>query len=69
MKVGDIITTRNIRHYFTGKEAKGWAEYKAEKGKNMAFLYLGQEPKDGSEPLDIDKRMKELGWTIIKAEA
>ncbi len=67
MIVGDIITTRNIRHYFEAKKAKGWKEYKAETGKNMVFLYLGQEPKDGSKPLNIGRAMNELGWiTALK---
>ncbi len=64
LKVGDIVPTRNIRAYFTNKEAKGWGEYKAEKGKNMTFLYLGQEPQNGTKNINPDEVLKKLGWTI-----
>lgn len=66
MKIGDLISTTNIRHYFQGKEARGWGEYKAEKGKYMVFLYLGQEPKDGSKLLNPDDGLRALGWQMKK---
>lgn len=66
LKVGDVVATRNIRAYFTAPEAKGWGEYKAEKGNNMAFLYLGQEPIDGSNPLNPDEVLKKMGWELRK---
>jgi|GEM_PF-5000391 len=59
MKIGDIICTRNIRHYFE----KGWAEYKAPDNKsNLVFLFLGCEPKNGSNLLDIEEQLNKLGW-------
>jgi hypothetical protein len=32
------------------------------------FAYLGDEPKDGSAPLDLEKAMNELGWYRKPAE-
>ena len=60
LKVGKCVTTRNIRHYWN----KNWLEFKAEKGKNMVFLYLGQEPVDGSNPIEPDKVMESMGWKL-----
>lgn len=28
------------------------------------FMFLGEENKDGTDPLDCIKRMNELGWII-----
>jgi len=60
MKVGDCVSTRNIRHY----SGTSWFGFKAEKDKQMVFLYLGQEPKDGSLPLRPDDALKALGWHL-----
>lgn len=62
LKIGDCISTRNIRPYFTSKSASGYLEYKSEKGKHMVFIYLGQELKDGSANLDLEKALTKLGW-------
>ena len=62
LKVGDIIVTRNVRVYFRTKEAKGWGEYKAEKGKYMTFVYFGQEPMNGTKPINVDEVLNQLGW-------
>jgi len=60
LKVGDCISTRNIRHY----SGKNWFEFKADKDKQMVFLYLGQEPKNGNGKLHPDKVLNSLGWKI-----
>ena len=66
LKVGDVVATRYIRSYFKTPETKGWAGYKAEKGKNMVFLYLGQEPIDNSQNINPDEILRKLGWKIKK---
>ena len=65
LKIGDLVATRNIRSYFTAPEAKGWAEYKAEKNKNMVFMYLGQEPADETRPINPDIILNKMGWKIV----
>jgi hypothetical protein len=32
MEIGDLIKTRNLRSYFVGKEARGYAEFRASDG-------------------------------------
>ena len=65
LKIGDLIATRNIRSYFTSPEARGWGEYKAEKSKNMVFMYLGQEPTNGTQPINPDIILNKMGWKIV----
>jgi len=62
LKVGGCVSVRNIRHY----SGKNWFEFKASKDKQMVFLYLGQEPKDGSELLRPDDVIKSMGWKFDK---
>jgi hypothetical protein len=60
MQVGDVIRARRWNHCEPSIELS----YSVGRGnKNVAvFLYLGTEPRDGSNPLDLEGRMKELGW-------
>lgn len=60
LQVGKAVSTQNIRHYVSN----GWLEYKAEKGKNMVFLYLGQEPTDNSQDIIPDEALKKMGWQL-----
>jgi len=62
LQVGGCVSVRNIRHY----SGKNWFEFKAEEDKKMVFLYLGQEPKDGSNPLNPDEALGKLGWEFKK---
>lgn len=60
--IGKAFRLRNWRHY---ADAKNWAEF-AHPDKKLVgvFLLLGFENKDGSGPqINIDERLKELGWT------
>ena len=36
--------------------------FKAPKDRVGVFLLLGDEAKDGTESLDVEKRLNELGW-------
>ena len=60
MKPGDVIYTSHIRDYFYPE--KGYVEYKADKKEEFIFVFIGVEPRDGSKPLDPNKRLNELGW-------
>lgn len=60
MKRGDLcpMTSCSIR---LGTTILG---YKAPKGKQFVFLLLGMENKDGTEPLDPEKTLSEMGWRL-----
>jgi hypothetical protein len=58
MKHGDIIRMRSFTHV----EPHMSVTFGAPKGKVAVVMLLGEENKDGSEPLDLMQRMKELGW-------
>jgi len=36
--------------------------FKAKKGRVAVFLLLGEENKDGSDPLDLEARINKFGW-------
>jgi len=58
--IGDVVRARNWNYctknaVFTFGVGKG--------SKNVALmLYLGTEPRDESAPLDVEKRLNDLGW-------
>ena len=60
MKPGDLIQTSSIRIQYWPE--KGWDQYTANKKEGYVFIFLGVEPRDGSKPLDPNKRLNELGW-------
>ena len=64
MEVGDIIRTRKLRSYFTGNEARGWAEFTIDKGERkrenqrvFVLLLLGTEPLLADEKSALDDRL------------
>ena len=58
MEIGSLVTTTFIKHMSEGVSL----DWKAAKGKYFVFVLLGHTNKDGSDPLDVTKRMNELGW-------
>lgn len=36
--------------------------YKAKSKHHLVFIFLGDEPGDGSASLDLEDRMRKLGW-------
>ena len=42
-----------------------WGFKIADRKKVAVFMLLGEENKDGTEPLDVEQRLNQLGW--IKA--
>jgi hypothetical protein len=61
MKIGDVIATTYIQPLI---RPKGWSGYKADKGFEMLFLFLGTQPRDGSDDIDVVKRICQLGWEM-----
>ncbi len=58
MRVGDIVNTTYIQQILGTMKLY----YKAGKGKQYVFVFLGTENKDGSDPVDLEKTMGRLGW-------
>ena len=60
LSIGDVINTRNIR----AVHPTGWSEYKAPKGAQFVFLFLGaEEIADGGKKLDPNEMLRALGWS------
>lgn len=56
---GDIIRMGSFVHV----EPNARLTFKPKDKSTVAvFMYLGSENKDGAKPLDIEKRLNELGW-------
>lgn len=70
MKIGDIIRTRNIRAYFSGPNAKGWAEFAVDKERSpsmknvFVLMMLGTEPLQCSQDMTLDcqRQLNALGF-------
>ncbi len=58
MKIGQIVRSRNLDDH------QGHQRQKLAMAKNKVavLIYLGEEPFDGSEPLDIQERLRSLEW-------
>ena len=59
IRFGDVVRLKSWTHInpdssFTFKVP--------DKKKVAVFLLLGNENKDGSEPLDLEKQLNKLGW-------
>jgi hypothetical protein len=65
MKVGDIVHTKSFKATFPRpKKETGITSMtlKAPKGRAFAMLVLGDVPEDGSQPIDANKFLMDLGW-------
>jgi hypothetical protein len=58
MKVGDVVPLSN----WTQKHPSISMQFRTERKKVALFPYLGEEPLDGSKPLDCFAVMDILGW-------
>lgn len=66
MKPGDMIIASHIQQIISNK---AWTmdtklDYSSGKKEYFVFIFLGSEPKDGSDNLDPIKRLNELGWNL-----
>lgn len=66
MRPGDVIYTTNIQSMFPGNNSK--FHYKADWDKHFVLILVGQEPRDGREPLDVIEEFKEWGWKMSDKE-
>jgi hypothetical protein len=58
VRKGDVVRMTSFTHVNPDSQFT----FKAPKGRVAVFLLLGEEAKDGSNPLDLVARMKEFGW-------
>lgn len=57
---GDIV---RMKSYYHVEPHITWHFKTVDKKKVAVFLMLGVENKDGTEPIDPEKILNELGWT------
>ncbi len=58
MNIGEVVAMHSC-NVIKGSTTFG---YKAHKGKRMVFIFLGVEPRDGPENMDVDKVLEGMGW-------
>jgi hypothetical protein len=56
---GDIVRMRSFTHV---EPTMSVGIKVADRKKVAVFMLLGEENKDGSNPLDLERRLNELGW-------
>jgi hypothetical protein len=61
LKIGDVANMKSATVLFGGGDLK--ATFKAPRGRQMVFLFLGDESDTAS--MDTLERMKQLGWMPI----
>ncbi len=61
MKPGAVIIASHIEQIIS-RDTR--FEYSAGKKDNLVFIFLGTEPKDGSNNLDPIKSLNDLGWKL-----
>jgi hypothetical protein len=63
LKVGQVCPMKSMT-IVHGDKADGelMVSYKKPKGKRYVFMLLGLENDDGTEPLDCEKRLHDMGW-------
>ena len=62
MVAGDVARMAAWKVHGVTPAAIYTLSFKAPKDRVGVFLLLGDEAKDGTESLDVEKRLNELGW-------
>ncbi|AFU86613.1 hypothetical protein D869_gp301 [Caulobacter phage CcrRogue] len=60
MRPGEVVNMTSCE--IVSEDGNLRIRYKANTGKRFVFLCLGEEPKDGSAPLDCHAVMERMGW-------
>jgi hypothetical protein len=61
MRVGDVIMIGKFDAVGDGIVASFKAPSRTQ---GYVFMFMGVQPRDGSEPLDLEDIMNQLGWTL-----
>lgn len=59
---GDIVRMVSFTHVPSEGPLTSLTMKVGDKNKVAVFVLLGEENKDGTEPLDLENRLNELGW-------
>lgn len=59
---GDIIRVTSFTHVPSEGPLISLTMKVGDKKMVAVFMLLGEENKDGTEPLDLEKRLNDLGW-------
>jgi hypothetical protein len=62
MKHGDVIRLASFTHVPAEGPLTALTIKVGDRKKVAVFMLLGEENRDGSEPLDLEKRLNDLGW-------
>jgi hypothetical protein len=59
---GDILRMASFTHVPSEGPLISLTIKVGDRKKVAVFMLLGEENKDGTEPLDLEKRLNDLGW-------
>jgi hypothetical protein len=62
MNHGDIVRMSSFTHVPAEGPLTALTMKVGDRKKVAVFILLGEENKDGSDPLDLEKRLNDLGW-------
>lgn len=62
LKIGDVVAMHGCTAQVTHEDYSASFTFRAPKKERLVFLLLGAEGRDGKTPLDLEKRMNQLGW-------
>jgi hypothetical protein len=62
MMNGDIVRMASFTHVPPEGPLTSLTMKVGDKKMVAVFMLLGEENKDGTEPLDLEKRLNDLGW-------
>lgn len=63
MKPGDVVRMGTFKNRVDNDKVSAEFTFKVPRDQVAVFLLLGSEKRDGSEPLDVNQRLKDFGWT------
>ncbi|AFO71702.1 hypothetical protein phiCbK_187 [Caulobacter phage phiCbK] len=60
MRAGEVVNMTSCE--IVSEDGDLRLRYRAPKGRRFVFLVLGDEPKDGSAPLNCQAVLERMGW-------
>jgi hypothetical protein len=66
---GEVFKVTNLTDHFVGEEVRGSQGLKWPKTHYGVLVLLGEEPRDGSQPLNLEAAMAALGYRPLVGTA
>ena len=63
MNSGEVVRMKTAKLLFGNAEVRGEASFRAPKGKRIAFIVLGSEDDDGTNPIDAEEMLRSWGFS------